>query len=227
MGIPLPPKTPMGAYAEYFKELYPTIRNDHIQENGKINSHEVARVAGARWSALSEQDKKVRPSLKFSSSADTELSQRYNELSKRAGEKYKSDYKRYYESLTDAQIADLGLESPSLKGLGTRAKKAATRKARGEPGRPVGSFFLFLHDFRKSPELKEMMERDGIEGAKVAIYTAKKAGEKWAVMSTEEKEVSVSSHEGKSADVRFSNGLIRAKSKRRRMPNGRRRMRNG
>jgi hypothetical protein len=50
----------MGAYAEYFKELYPTIRNDHIQENGKINSHEVARVAGARWSALSEQDKKVR-----------------------------------------------------------------------------------------------------------------------------------------------------------------------
>jgi hypothetical protein len=40
------------------------------------------------------------------------------------------------------------------------------------------------------------MERDGIEGAKVAIYTAKKAGEKWAVMSAEEKEVSLSATRG-------------------------------
>lgn len=59
LGIPPPPKIPMGAYAEYFRELYPTIRNDHVRENGKIDTHEVARVAGARWNALSTEDRKV------------------------------------------------------------------------------------------------------------------------------------------------------------------------
>lgn len=105
-------------------------------------------------------------------------------------EKYKADYKRYYESLSDDQVAELELESPALKGLKTRAKKVATRKLRGEPDRPAGSFFIFLHDFRKSDELRQMMERDGIDGAKQAIYIAKKGGEKWAVMSEEEKKVS-------------------------------------
>lgn len=33
------------------------------------------------------------------------------------------------------------------------------------------------------------MEKDGIDGAKSAIYTAKKAGEKWALMSPEDKQV--------------------------------------
>lgn len=46
-----------------------------------------------------------------------------------------------------------------------------------------------MHDFRKSDELKEMMERDGLEKAQRSIYAAKKAGEKWGVMSDEEKKV--------------------------------------
>lgn len=59
LGIPPPPKAPLGAYAEFFRELYPTIRNDHVREDGRIDSHEVARVAGAKWNTLSEDDRKV------------------------------------------------------------------------------------------------------------------------------------------------------------------------
>lgn len=46
-----------------------------------------------------------------------------------------------------------------------------------------------MHEFRNSDELKQMMERDGIDSAKKAIYVAKKAGEKWGVMSDEQKKV--------------------------------------
>lgn len=51
----------MGAYAEFFRELYPKIRENYVKENGKIDSHEVARFTGAKWNALSESDKKVSP----------------------------------------------------------------------------------------------------------------------------------------------------------------------
>lgn len=115
--------------------------------------------------------------------------QPFEELAKRAAEKYKSDYKRYYESLSADQVQSLGLESPALRGLKKAARNAVNRKARGEPARPSGSFFVFLHDFRNSNELKEMMERDGVEKAQRSIYIAKKAGEKWGVMSDEEKKV--------------------------------------
>lgn len=63
MGLAPPPKAPMGPYSEFFRELYPTIRSDHLREDGKIDSHEVARVAGARWNALSAEDRKVCPPL--------------------------------------------------------------------------------------------------------------------------------------------------------------------
>lgn len=53
----------------------------------------------------------------------------------------------------------------------------------------MGSFFVFMHDFRKSDELKEMYERDNVPKAERSIYAAKKAGEKWGVMSDEEKKV--------------------------------------
>lgn len=119
----------------------------------------------------------------------TDSSQKYNEAAKRATEKYKSDYKRYYESLPAGAAEDLGLTAPGTKSLSASARNAAARKARGEPAKPQGSFFVFLHDFRKSDELRQMMERDGVENG-AAVYTAKKAGEKWAVMSEEEKQVS-------------------------------------
>ncbi|KAJ9094148.1 hypothetical protein QFC20_006978 [Naganishia adeliensis] len=178
LGLELPPKAPMGAYAEFFRELYPKIRENYVKENGKIDSHEVARFTGAKWNALSESDKKP-----------------YEELSKRATEKYKSDYKRYYESLSEDQVHSLGLDSPALKGLKKSARNAVNRKARGQPAKPSGSFFVFMHDFRKSDELKEMMERDGVEKAQRSIYAAKKAGEKWGVMSDEEKKQWVDKNE--------------------------------
>lgn len=59
LGIPPPPKAPLGAYAEFFRELYPKIRDNHVRENGRIDSHEVARVAGAQWNTLTEDDRKV------------------------------------------------------------------------------------------------------------------------------------------------------------------------
>jgi hypothetical protein len=59
LGIPPPPKAPLGAYAEFFRELYPKIRDNYVRENGRIDSHEVARVAGAQWNTLTEDDRKV------------------------------------------------------------------------------------------------------------------------------------------------------------------------
>jgi hypothetical protein len=115
--------------------------------------------------------------------------QPYEELSKRAHETYKSDYKRYYESLSESDAQALGLESPATRGLKKSAKNAAARKARGEPAKPLGSFFVFMHDFRKSDELKEAWERDNVPKAERSIYAAKKAGEKWGVMSDDEKKV--------------------------------------
>ncbi|KAJ9118734.1 hypothetical protein QFC22_003955 [Naganishia vaughanmartiniae] len=116
---------------------------------------------------------------------------KYNQAAKQATERYKQDYKRYYESLSPAQILQLGLDSPETKGLKRGARNAANRALRGEPARPAGSFFIFLHEFRKSDELRQLMDKDGIDGAKSAIYTAKKAGEKWALMSPEDKQVSL------------------------------------
>ncbi|KAJ9126019.1 hypothetical protein QFC24_002291 [Naganishia onofrii] len=172
LGIPPPPKAPLGAYAEFFRELYPKIRDNYVRENGRIDSHEVARVAGAQWNTLTEDDRK-----------------KYNQAAKHATDKYKLDYKRYYESLSPSQVVSLGIDSPETKGLKRGARNAANRALRGEAARPAGSFFIFLHEFRKSDELKRAMEKDGIDGAKSAIYTAKKAGEKWALMSPEDKQV--------------------------------------
>lgn len=61
LGLALPPKTPMGAYAEFFRELYPKIRENYVKDNGKIDSHAVARFVGAKWVELSESEKKVSP----------------------------------------------------------------------------------------------------------------------------------------------------------------------
>ncbi|KAJ9110834.1 hypothetical protein QFC19_001343 [Naganishia cerealis] len=171
LGIPLPPKAPLGAYAEFFRELYPTIRDNYIRDNGKVDSHEVVKYAGAKWSTLTEEERK-----------------KYNQAAKLATEKYKADYKRYYESLSESDVKQLGIDSPAVKGLKKGARNAANRKLRGEPVKPAGSFFIFLHEFRKSDELKQLMEKDGINGAQQAIYTAKKAGERWGLMSAEEKQ---------------------------------------
>ncbi|KAJ9101233.1 hypothetical protein QFC21_003452 [Naganishia friedmannii] len=326
LGIPPPPKSPLGAYAEFFRELYPTIRDKYVKaETGRIDSHEVARVAGAKWNALAEEERKSegplpeaavwrlrilllasleaarraaenqsliersdraqRESVSCAAGYESEgplpeaavcrlrilllasleaarryesegplpeaavwrlrilllasleaarraaenqsliersdraqresvssrgcrprislpeaavwrlrilllgsLEAKYNQAAKQATERYKLNYKRYYESLSPEQVLSLRLDSPETKGLKRGVRNAAQRALRGEPARPAGSFFIFLHGFRKSDELRDMMQRDGVDAAKSAIYTAKKAGEKWALMSPEEKQ---------------------------------------
>lgn len=51
----------MSSYAHFFTEIYPDIRSDHLNPEGKVDSRAVAKAVGAKWNALSEDEKKVSP----------------------------------------------------------------------------------------------------------------------------------------------------------------------
>lgn len=181
--IPLPPKRPASSYGIFFTELFPTIRNDFLNEEGAVKAHEVAKEAGKRWTALSDADKKP-----------------YIERFKSDSETYHKAYKRYYESLTSDQIDTLNkvLARPLPLPIGavgagaTRGEqKRARREASGEPPKGLSGFIKFMEEFRNGEELKRMIKEEGIEnGQKAQIFAAKKGGEKWNMMSDKEKEVS-------------------------------------
>lgn len=49
----------MSSYAFFFTDIYPDIRGSYLNPEGKVDSRAVAKAAGAKWNALSEDDKKV------------------------------------------------------------------------------------------------------------------------------------------------------------------------
>jgi hypothetical protein len=49
----------MSSYAFFFTEIYPDIRGSYLNPEGKVDSRAVAKAAGAKWNALSEDEKKV------------------------------------------------------------------------------------------------------------------------------------------------------------------------
>ena len=49
----------MSSYAHFFTEVYPNIRSDHLNSEGKVDSRAVAKAVGSKWNALSEDEKKV------------------------------------------------------------------------------------------------------------------------------------------------------------------------
>ncbi|KAG7562251.1 hypothetical protein FFLO_02337 [Filobasidium floriforme] len=179
-GLPLPPKAPMSSYAFFFTEIYPDIRGSYLNPEGKVDSRAVAKAAGAKWNALSEDEKKP-----------------YVQKGKSAQEAYKSSYLKYYNSLSAPDLARLNsilprpLLNPNLPRTAADGSKLRHNirnpKKEGEPQRPIGGFFAFMRELREDEGLKKEAEEKGVSKGDMQVWLSKKGGETWATMNDEQK----------------------------------------
>jgi len=125
--------------------------------------------------------------------------QPYVQKAKAAQEAYKSSYAQYYNDLKPQDLQRLNQILPRpLLDPNTPRKSADGSKIRynsknpqkvGEPQRPIGGFFAYMHELRENEDVKKEAQDKGISKGEMQVWLSKKGGETWAVMSAEEKKV--------------------------------------
>ncbi|KAK4689298.1 hypothetical protein P7C73_g808, partial [Tremellales sp. Uapishka_1] len=166
--LPTVPRGPSTAYTLFFKNYFNDEKDKYVSESGKLSLTSLAKAAGTAWNALPATDK--APYLKNAA----ELKESFNKL-----------YKEFYQSLSPE--TKKSLERQLGKKLVVPGGKVASRKLEagrtGNPGKPLGAFFVFLKELRESGDV----DLDGLGGQERTVAIAKRGGEKWKAMSEEEK----------------------------------------
>lgn len=145
-----------------------------------MKTSELAKEAGKVWNDLGDAKKP------------------FIDKAKDLSNNFKSIYEKYYYSLTPTQLSTLNTtlprplplpaSHPDHPSVPSETRRLA-REKRGEPPKGTTGFFLFLSEFRKSNEFKEMCAAEGVDGSKMIVFGSKMGGRKWGVMSDEEKKV--------------------------------------
>lgn len=123
--------------------------------------------------------------------------QQYTEASRKDRLAANAAYDKWYSSLTPAQIraVEADRKKPLVTPGGREAFKRRLDDAPGNPGRPIGSFFLFLRE--ATPKIAQEAEAKSLEAEGVASgkprmelrrYIGKRAGEMWNQLTEAEKE---------------------------------------
>merc|ERR1712080_525762 len=141
--------------------------NDHRDatkaENPGLKIGEIAKLLGEKWANIEKEEK-----------------EKYEELAKEAKAKYEEAKKKY-----DAgEPAEEEEENKPPKEKKAKKEKKEKKGKKGKdpnaPKRPMGAYFLFMHDHRDATKA----ENPGLKIGEIA----KLLGEKWANIEKEEKE---------------------------------------
>lgn len=178
---PPPPKRGASAYTLFFSEFFAQRRPQYLDsETGRLKINELARDCGKAWGDLPYAEV-----------------QRYTEASKKDRDAAQDAYEKWFVALTPEQkrAVQADRKKPLLVPGGREAFKRRLDDAPGNPGRPIGPFFLFLREatpkIAQEPEAKSL-EQEGAANGKPRMelrrYIGKRAGELWNQLSEAEKD---------------------------------------
>lgn len=178
---PAPPKRGASPYTLFFQDYFSKNRSNYLDpENGRLKITDLARDCGKAWGDLPYGEV-----------------QTYTEASKKDRAAAQAAYEKWYTSLTPEQLraAQADRKRPILTPGGKEAFKRRLDDAPGNPGRPIGPFFLFLRDM--TPKIAQEAQaktlvQDGVSDGKPRMelrrYIGKRAGELWNELTDAQKE---------------------------------------
>lgn len=172
----------MSAYTLFFSDYFNKRRPEYIDsETGRLKIQQLARDCGKAWGELPYSEAQV-----------------WTEASKKERATAAAAYEAWYHSLTPAQLraAKADRKKPVAIPGGRSEFKKRLDDAPGNPGRPIGPFFLFLRErtpqITQEPGAKELENKfggqDNMPRMDYRRYIGRRAGELWNQLSDAEKE---------------------------------------
>lgn len=177
---PPPPKRGASPYTLFFQDFFSKNRSKYLDpENGRLKITDLARDCGKAWGDLPYSEV-----------------QSYTEASKKDRVRAQAAYEKWYTSLTPEQMRAAQADRKKTIQVpgGKDAFKRRLDDAPGNPGRPIGPFFLFLRDntakIAQESQAKSLVQNDADPTARMEFrkYIGKRAGELWNELSEAQKE---------------------------------------